>query len=113
MRLGSAHMMRGDRSAAEAEFRRALQLGVDTPQVHRALAYLLAQQSRMDEALVHARLAHAQNPLSAQAAADVAKIAWAAGRREEASTAIESAIRLRPDVGEYQDLATQMGAHHP
>jgi len=105
LRIAFACDAAGDDAAAAGAYRKALAAGLDTPRLHRYLADLYVRQGNPAAALRHLDAARRGNPLSADAASAFARASFALGRRAEALAAIDEAVRLRPDVAEYRELA--------
>ena len=110
VRQGDAYLTMEDAARAESAFRRALGLGSDNHRIHGGLAAALLRLNRAQEALPHASEAFRQNPLSAYAAATLATNYAAVGRIDDARRAIREALRLRPDIPDYVELARRLGA---
>ncbi|HEV8659408.1 MAG TPA: tetratricopeptide repeat protein [Thermoanaerobaculia bacterium] len=85
-------------SAAEAEFRRALQLAPGDADAHRAFSVFLTMQGNSEAALVQAQQAIALDPLSLQALQDDGRALRAAGRYDEAIAAYRRALSADPNV---------------
>jgi tetratricopeptide (TPR) repeat protein len=109
VRQGDAYLTMENAVRAERAFRRALALGSDNHRLHGGLAAALLRLNRAPEALPHALEALRQNPLSAYAAATLATNYAAVGRMDDARRAVREAVRLRPDVGDYAELALRLG----
>ena len=56
------HMLDGQLPEAKAALERALEKDPDAPFLHRRLAELLARDSQLDEAIIHAKIAFEQDP---------------------------------------------------
>jgi len=103
--LGEAHCMLGllhyvrdfDWPAAEAEFRRALELSPNSADSNDLYGRMLAAQGRHDEAIPFVTRAQELDPLSHRT--DLAAALLRAGRYEEARPAAEHAVALDPGYG--------------
>ena len=85
--------------AADASFRRALELSPGDAHALRAAAGLARILGRLDEALELIRKAIALDPLSARTHRQAAMIYLAAGRLDDAAAAFQLALDLSPNVG--------------
>ena len=105
--LADAHLAQGvilelvdfNFGAAEAEYRRALELAPQHPAVTTNLALLLSELGRLDEAVTLGERAIALEPLRSQSHANLAIFLIALGRYEEAEAALRKAIELQPQSG--------------
>jgi serine/threonine-protein kinase len=103
--LSEAHCMLGflryvrdfDWGAAEAEFRRALELSPNNADANDLYGRMLAALGRHDEALPFVTRAQELDPLSHRT--DLAAVLLRAGRYEEALPAAEHAVALDPGYG--------------
>jgi TolB-like protein/class 3 adenylate cyclase/Flp pilus assembly protein TadD len=86
-------------TAADASFRRALELAPGDANALRAAAQLARIQGRVDEGLVLIRKAIALDPLSARTHRQAAMIAVMDGRLDDAASAFRLAIDLAPNAG--------------
>ena len=80
-----------DRTGAEKEFKRALELGPNSASVHQSYAFHLRPQLRLDEALREMRRAQELDPLSSTVGQELARIYV---ERREFDHAIEEARRV-------------------
>jgi len=87
-----------DVTAAEAEFRRAVELAPGSPRPVDGLAYLLAVQGHLAEAEAMSRQANALDPLWVSPYLNLARIQMASGRLDEAEANLRKAIELQHDV---------------
>ncbi|MDQ6911477.1 MAG: tetratricopeptide repeat protein [Verrucomicrobiota bacterium] len=93
-------------TAAEAEYRRALDLAPHDPGVLANFASLLAKLGRLDEAVALTQRAVALDPLRGITHANLAIYLIALGRYEEAEAAARKAIELQPKApANYRSLA--------
>jgi len=96
--LGFLHYVRDfDWDAAEAEFRRALELSPNSADANDLYGRMLAALGRHDEALPFVTRAQELDPLSHRT--DLAAALLRAGRYEEALPAAEHAVALDPGYG--------------
>jgi len=96
--LGFLHYVRDfDWGAAEAEFRRALELSPNSADANDLYGRMLAALGRHDEALPFVTRAQELDPLSHRT--DLAAALLRAGRYEEALPAAEHAVALDPGYG--------------
>ncbi len=86
-----------DWAAAEASLRHALALDPNLSEAHFALARLLDNLGRNQEAVSHARLAVVLDPLSPLVNTVAAQIVDAAGQTDEAHRRLDTALELEPD----------------
>ena len=82
--------------AAEAEYRRALELAPQHPAVTANLALLVATLGRLDEAVTLVRRAIALEPLRGGPHTNLALYLTALGRYDEAEAALRKAIEVQP-----------------
>jgi serine/threonine-protein kinase len=87
-----------DWSAAEAFYRRALELNPSDPVAHHWLSLLLCIRGRSAEAVSEARLAYAADPVSSIVSNNLAIMLIIAGRPAEALAQSEVTIALDPEV---------------
>lgn len=92
---GIAHERSGDEAASEADFRRALALNPDEPQVLNYLGYSMVEQERnLDEALDMIERAVAASPNSGYIVDSLGWVLYRLGRYEEAVGHMERAVEL-------------------
>jgi tetratricopeptide (TPR) repeat protein len=112
--LADAHLAQGrdllyldlDPIAAEAEFRRALQLAPQNPGVINNLAFVMGELGRLDEAVTLIQPAIALDPLRTASHYNLALYLIALGRYDEAEAAVRKSIELQPQsVQNYTQLA--------
>ncbi len=102
--LGEAHRAKalimdrvdGNLTAAEAEYRRALELAPHDAATMGNLAYLIARHGRLEEAVALDQRAIALEPLRTGLQSDLALCLSALGRYDEAEAALRKAIELQP-----------------
>jgi serine/threonine-protein kinase len=102
--LGPAHSAKAnilqlldfDFTAAEAEFRRAVDLAPQDPAVLASAASVLARLGRLDEAVALSQQAIALDPLRGASHANRAGYLVALGRYDEAEAAARKAIEVQP-----------------
>ncbi len=102
--LAEAHLAQGliladldlNFAAAEAELRRAVELAPQNAAVTWALATLLSNLGRLDEAVALSQRAIALDPLRAISHSNLAFYFIALGRYDEAEAAVRKAIALQP-----------------
>jgi Flp pilus assembly protein TadD len=82
---------------AEAEFRRAIELGPDSAQPYLGLAHLLSNLGRQHEALAEIRRARALDPLSLITNTLEASFLSLARRDEEALARLQTTFDIEPD----------------
>ncbi len=93
-------------AAAEAEYRRALELAPQNAAVTSILATLIAVLGRLDEAVALKQQAIALDPLRAASHVGLATNLTALGRYDEAEAALRKGIELQPRAaGNYYKLA--------
>jgi adenylate cyclase len=93
-------------AAAEAEYRRALELAPQDPVATNNLASLMARLDRPNEAVALGRQAIALDPLRTPSHVNLASYLTALGRYDEAEAAVQKAIDLQPQSAEnYMWLA--------
>ena len=83
-------------AGAEAEYRRALELAPQNPDVITSLASLMSKLGRLDEAVALAQQAIALDPLRIAFHVNLALYLIALGRYDEAEAALRKAIELQP-----------------
>ena len=95
-------------SAAEREFKRAIELNANSPTAHHFYGWYLGWVlGRFDEAMAELRRARQLDPLSAPYATRVAQVHNAKGELEEAIKALQRVLDLNPDyVDAHRTLAT-------
>lgn len=95
---GICHEVLGDFAASEADFRQALVLNPDQPQVLNNLGYSLVEQRRnLDEALGMIERAVAAEPESGYIVDSLGWVFYRLGRFEEAVEPMERAVALLPN----------------
>jgi serine/threonine-protein kinase len=93
-------------AAAEAEYRRALELAPQNPSVINSLATLMSVFGRLDEAVALEQRAIALDPLRTAAHYNLANYLIVLGRYDEAEAALRKAIALQPQAAQnYTSLA--------
>jgi len=103
--LAEAHAVLGlvetygdhDWRAAEASFRRALELDPRSFEAHYRYSLLLGVLGRLDEAIEEGRRAVELEPLSPNASADLGRLYYFAGRNEEALRELRHTLDLDPN----------------
>lgn len=106
--LAEAHMAKGyvlhlfdfNFAAAEAEFRRALELAPQNSSMAMTLSSLLATLGRLDEAVTVAQRAVALDPLRSGVHSNLAPYLASLGRYHEAEAALRKAIALQPQAAQ-------------
>jgi len=96
-RAGVAHLLQHNYPAAEAEFRQALALAPDDPQVHYNLAVVAHAQGRLADAEPHYRRALTLQPHSLPARRGLALLFWQQNRQEELRQFITEWLNDRHD----------------
>ncbi len=86
-----------DWSAAEKEFKRALELSPNNSDAHRGYAHFLSNAGRHDEAIVEGRWARELDPLTLITNALEGQFLMFAGRNDEAITRLQKTLTLGPD----------------
>jgi TolB-like protein len=86
-------------AGAERDFRCALSLAPENPDVLRARSNLAAELGRLDEAVALARRAATLDPLSIVARGQHGRLCAMAGRFDEAADVLRAAIELNPQAG--------------
>jgi serine/threonine-protein kinase len=93
-------------AGAEAEYRRALELAPQDPEVMRNLASLLSFLGRFEEAVALTQRAIVLDPLRSAAEFTLANYLIALGRYDDAEAAVRKAVALQPQSAEnYTQLA--------
>jgi Flp pilus assembly protein TadD len=104
LRLGEAHLLRGDPAAAIAVFEKAHRAAPDRPEVISLLADALAGAGRGDQALALYRRLLELEPDNAGALNNLAFLLAERGERlEEALRHIERALKLAPQEAAFRD----------
>lgn len=88
-----------DWAAAEASFRRALQLNPNLEFAHGHYAWLLQLEGDLDGAITHMRRARQIAPLTPIFSAWLGWLYWADGQYERAAAEARSALEVDPDFG--------------
>ena len=83
-------------AVAEAEFRRALELGPNDALAHQRYGLYLAAQGRFDDSLRQMRIARDLEPVSVYMALNVGKVLYYSRRYSEAITEYKKVIELDP-----------------
>jgi TolB-like protein/DNA-binding winged helix-turn-helix (wHTH) protein/Flp pilus assembly protein TadD len=86
-----------DWDGADAEFRRALELDLNSAPAHHWYSMYLALKGRKQEALVEAEKAYQLDPLSPVVGANLAKILQEAGQNDKAIEQARKTLELEPD----------------
>jgi len=95
-----------DRTIAEREFRRALQLNPNYATAHQWFAFYLTFEGRKNDAIAEMERARQLDPLSAIINADEGHMLYASLRNAEARLRLRQAIELAPDLGQpHETLA--------
>jgi eukaryotic-like serine/threonine-protein kinase len=97
--LGQVHMAQRQWDAADASFKRAIELEPGYPSSHQWYGDYLAQRGRLDEALVEMNVALTLDPLSTVINTHLGTILMLARRYDEAIRQFERALRLDPGFG--------------
>jgi TolB-like protein len=84
-------------AAAEAEYRRAIELSPGSSEAHRSYANYLANMGRSHEAISEVQLAHQLDPLSFWVTRDVGRILYECRRYDEALDALQKAVEMNPN----------------
>ena len=106
-RLASAHATLGDASllfdwdwkAAEAEYRRALEINPSSPEAHLGYANYLSTLGRHEEALAQVQQVYLVDPLAVDSRTEALWIYFFSGRMEETITQARKTIELEPGAG--------------
>jgi len=93
-----------DRSAAETQFKRAIELQPDDARAIRQFAWVVVETGRFDEALQAAQRALVLDPLNGWSYAALGDVQRIAGRYPEAAQAYRRAIELIPTVASLHAL---------
>jgi tetratricopeptide (TPR) repeat protein len=104
-----AHYWDWNLAAAEAGFRRALELDPDNPEVHHWLALLLIHTARFDEAVDHALTAVRLAPVSLIAHRNAATVLYFARELERAQQYLEKTRELDPN---FSNVHILQGSFH-
>jgi TolB-like protein/DNA-binding winged helix-turn-helix (wHTH) protein/Tfp pilus assembly protein PilF len=89
-------------SAAEAEFKRAIELNPSYGRAHHDYAWLLVALERFDEAVTEIKRAQELDPLSPLANSDVGWVYLRARRYDDAINQIERTLELEPEFASAQ-----------
>jgi tetratricopeptide (TPR) repeat protein len=100
---GVLFMGRGDRAAAEASFRHAIQLNPGLPEPWRNLGDVLSDEHQPVAAMACYREAIKLNPADVGARLNLSIVLGSSGQLDEAATELREALRLNPN---------HSGAHH-
>ncbi len=92
--LGAAHRLLGDGKTAEEVYRRALERGLESAELHRQLGVLRRQQGAVDEALREMEIARTLDPRSVEAHFEAGQIYRQLGRPKQAADCYRAAIEL-------------------
>lgn len=106
-RLASAHATLGDAyllfdwdwKAAEAEYRRAMEINPSSPEAHLGYANYLSTLGRHDEALAQVQQVYLVDPLAVDSRTEALWIYFFSGRIEETVTQARKTIELEPTAG--------------
>jgi DNA-binding winged helix-turn-helix (wHTH) protein/Tfp pilus assembly protein PilF len=82
--------------AADREFRAAVRLGPDAPEVHRLYSWHLSAMGRSDEAIAHSTLARDLDPASLQCAYAVSAAYWWCRQYERAAAEADKLVEIDP-----------------
>jgi tetratricopeptide (TPR) repeat protein len=94
---------------AALQYQKALDLGLDTMEVHESLGNTLARLGRVNEAIVHFQRALQFNPDSAQAQLNLGNALLQQGKVDDAITHYEQALEINPGYGKASsNLATAL-----
>ncbi len=94
-----------DWQASEREYRRALELNPNSPDVRLDYSFYLLYANRVDEAIAERRRALELDPLQARLGAHLGSALVMAGRYDEAILHLEKAVELDPSIGGQYFLA--------
>lgn len=106
-RLASAHATLGDAyllfdwdwKAAEAEYRRALEINPSSPEAHLGYANYLSTLGRHEEALAQVQQVYLVDPLAVDSRTEALWIYFFSGRMEETVAQARKMIELEPGAG--------------
>ncbi len=104
-RIGDANMKKKDMAAAEAAYKKAIELDDTMPDAYSALVVLYNQQQKLDEAMAMSRKANELLGASESGGDPVALynqaiILWNAGKYPEAKAEFEKVVALDPTMAE-------------
>src|SRR5262249_50582875 len=100
VKLGYVHLFYDwDWSAAEKEYRKALEINSSLPEAQLGYAAYLATLGRFDEALSRVQQAYLHDPLSAESRPEALWIYYFSGRMPETMEQAHKAIELAPGAG--------------
>jgi TolB-like protein/tetratricopeptide (TPR) repeat protein len=105
-RAFAQHALAWNWSAAEADFRRALELSPNAPAVHDRYSNYLTVHGRHEEAIAAARRAEDRAPSSAASSRLVAWALYMARRYDEAIAQAQQTLAIQPD---FQPARTVLG----
>jgi len=104
-----------DWSAADREFRRAIELNPNYPTAHHWYGLYLGEMGRADESIAEEKRALSLDPMSVPIYADLGRVYYYARRYDEALAQYRKAIELDADWGpfyaELDSVYEQMGMH--
>ena len=95
--------------AAEAMYRRALELGPDDPFALNNLGALLSRSGRLDEAITLVKSAIMAKPDYAEAHYNLGALLMNRGQGSEAIAPLQNALRLKPDFKEARERLAELG----
>lgn len=98
--LGDIHLLFDwDWKAAEAEYRRALEINPNSPQAQLGYTSYLSTLGRHDEAISHAEIVNRVDPLALDSRNEALWAYYFSGRLQETIEQARKAIELEPDAG--------------
>jgi tetratricopeptide (TPR) repeat protein len=113
MRSAAMHEAHGDLAAAEAAYRRVLEISPDHPVALNNLGLVLVGRGRQEEGIASIRAAIRARPDYAEAFYNLGALLLNQGRLREAVAPFAEALRLKPDIkeaAEARDFLRRMGA---
>jgi Tfp pilus assembly protein PilF len=107
--LGTQYYQRGDLEHAAREFEAALQHRPDFAPAHNNLAFVLVKQGReLERARRHVEAALAADPGNADYLTTLATLELQQGRLPQARTALEAALRQRPQAADARRALAEL-----
>ncbi len=107
-RLGRAYAARGDRAMMERSFREAIRTDPDNLEAQNAVARVLLETERYDEAYLHYKQMFAKTEPNGEALMNFGALCKTLNRRDEAMQSFERMLEKFPDYSPAHLLIAQM-----
>ena len=107
-RLGRAYAAREDRTRMESAFRKAIQTDPDNVEAQNAVARVLLETGRYDEAYIHYKRMFADTEPNAEALMNFGALCQRLGRREEAIESFQRVLKKFPNYAPAHALLAEM-----